>query len=78
MAAASVIAVIGRMRLLANDADVLSLVDRNPFPDRPPTAVRARRYRYRFTTRAERRETGAFWTRQLLGDFVRPITRQPG
>jgi len=61
-------------RLLAGDPDVLSLVDRNPFPDAPPTAVRVRRYRYRFTTRAQRRETGAFWVRQLLGDLVRPMT----
>ncbi len=60
--------------LLENDDDVLSLIDENPFPDVPPTAVRARRYRYRFTTRAERRETGAFWHRQLLGDFVRPTS----
>lgn len=61
--------------LLENDPDICSLLGRNPFPDEPPRAVRARRYRYRYTTRAERRETGDFWTRTLVGDFVRPVTR---
>ncbi len=58
--------------LLGNDPDICSLLGRNPFPDEPPQAVRARRYRY--ATRAERRETGHFWTRTPLGDFVRPVT----
>lgn len=62
-------------RLLENDPAVLSLIDHNPFPDEPPTAIRARRYRYRFTTRAERKQTGAYWHRQELGEFVRPVTR---
>lgn len=60
--------------LLENDPDICSLLGRNPFPDEPPRAVRARRYRYRYTTRPERRETGNFWTRTPLGEFVRPVT----
>ena len=60
--------------LLAGEPDVLSLLDHNPFPDSPPTAVRVRRYRYRFTTRAEKRETGRYWSRELLGDVVRPVS----
>ncbi len=60
--------------LLENDPDICSLLGRNPFPDEPPCAVRVRRYRYRYTTRAERRETGHFWTRTLLGDLVQPIS----
>ncbi len=59
--------------LLDNDPDICSLVGHNPFSDAPPVAVRARRYRYRFTDRPERRATGHHWTRQLLGDFA-PIT----
>ena len=35
----------------------------DPFPDAPPTCVRARLFHYRFTTAAERRETGAWWAR---------------
>ncbi|MDZ7674054.1 MAG: lipase maturation factor family protein [Acidimicrobiales bacterium] len=65
--------------LLENDADILSLIGHNPFPDAPPTAVRALRYHYRFTTRAERKQTGRFWHRELLGSFTRPVTlSQPG
>ena len=60
--------------LLRGDPDVLSLIDRNPFPGRPPGAVRVRRYRYRFTTRAEKRQTGQWWNRQLLGEVVRPVS----
>jgi hypothetical protein len=60
--------------LLENDPDICSLLGRNPFPDEPPAAVRARRYRYRYATRDERRATGHHWTRTPLGDFVRPVT----
>lgn len=60
--------------LLEDDEDILSLVGVNPFPDAPPAAVRARRYRYRYTTRAERRETGHHWARTPMGELVRPLT----
>lgn len=60
--------------LLAGEPDVLALLDRNPYPDAPPTAVRVRRYRYRFTTRAEKRATGRYWSRELIGDVVRPVS----
>jgi hypothetical protein len=61
--------------LLDNDPDICSLLGRNPFPDEPPKAVRVRRYRYRYTTRAERRETGQYWWRTPMGELVRPVTR---
>jgi hypothetical protein len=60
-------------RLLENDPATLKLLGRNPFPDHPPALVRARLYRYRFTTRAERRQTGAWWSRDLLGDYLPPL-----
>ncbi|MFB9567780.1 lipase maturation factor family protein [Saccharopolyspora hordei] len=60
--------------LLRNDEQVLRLLRHNPFPDRPPKLVRADFYRYRFTTRAEREETGAFWVRTRVGDFVPPVS----
>ncbi len=59
--------------LLRGDPDILSLVDRNPFPDEPPVAIRVRRFRYRFTTGAEKRRTGRWWDRELLGEVVRPV-----
>jgi hypothetical protein len=60
--------------LLENDPDICSLLGDNPFADEPPEAVRARRYRYRYTTRAERRETGQYWARTSMGELVRPVT----
>jgi Lipase maturation factor len=64
-------------RLLENDPPTLKLLGTNPFPDHPPALVRARLYRYRFTTRAERRQTGAWWSRDLLGDYLPPLRLHP-
>ncbi|MBW3657920.1 MAG: lipase maturation factor family protein, partial [Actinobacteria bacterium] len=63
--------------LLAADPAVLGLLRDDPFGGDAPTAVRARRYRYRYTTRAERRETGAWWDRELVGEFLPPVGRRP-
>jgi hypothetical protein len=61
-------------KLLQNDAATLKLLRRNPFPDTPPRYVRARMYRYRFTSRPERRDTGAWWFRAPVGDLLPPVT----
>jgi hypothetical protein len=58
------------VRLLENDAPTLKLLRRNPFVESPPHFVRARLYRYRFTTWRERRETGAWWARELVGEYL--------
>ncbi|MFE0427268.1 lipase maturation factor family protein [Streptomyces sp. NPDC058953] len=59
-------------RLLAGDRDTLRLLGANPFPDAPPAFVRARIWRYRYTTRRERRETGAWWHRDGVREFWPP------
>jgi Lipase maturation factor len=61
-------------RLLAGDRMVLRLLGQNPFPEGPPRWIRARYYHYRFTSRAERRATGAWWARELEGEFLAPVT----
>ena len=61
--------------LLENDPGILRLLGPNPFPGNPPRAVRATLYLYRFTTPRERRETGAWWTRTRLGQYLEPTTR---
>ena len=61
-------------RLLENDRATLRLLRGSPFPDGPPDRVRARLYRYRFTTPAERRVSGAWWHRELVGEFMRPMS----
>ncbi len=65
-------------RLLEGDAATLSLLGRNPFAVTPPAYVRARMFRYRFTTWAERRATGAWWSRTPVGDFVGPVRLRSG
>jgi hypothetical protein len=57
-------------RLLQGDPATLSLVATNPFPDHAPRFLRARYYRYSFTTAEERRRAGRWWNRQLAGEFV--------
>ncbi|WP_455359656.1 lipase maturation factor family protein [Streptomyces sp. SYSU K21746] len=59
-------------RLLENDRDTLRLLRHNPFPGAPPTYVRARVYRYRFTTWRELRATGAWWHRTYVREFLPP------
>jgi hypothetical protein len=60
-------------RLLEGDAPTLRLLRRNPFPDRPPTYVRARLFLYEFTTWSERRATGAWWRRGVVGEYMSPV-----
>ncbi|GCB95002.1 membrane protein [Streptomyces noursei] len=62
-------------RLLENDRDTLRLLRRNPFPDLPPARVRARVFRYRFTTWRELRETGEWWHRSAEREFLPPVSR---
>jgi hypothetical protein len=64
-------------RLLLGDPAILRLLRHNPFPDRPPVHIRARLFRYRFTTWAELRATGAWWHRTPAGDFVPPVRLRP-
>jgi hypothetical protein len=64
-------------RLLMGDGRVLRLLRRNPFPDEPPRLVRASLYRYRFTTRAERKESGRWWARERAGMFLAPVGLRP-
>jgi hypothetical protein len=60
-------------KLLMNDPTTMKLLRHNPFPDEPPAAVRAVFYRYRFTSAAERRRTGAWWHRSLVGEYLGPM-----
>ncbi len=64
-------------RLLEGDPATLRLLAGNPFPDRPPTHVRALIYRYRFTSPAERRRTGDWWVRTPVGEYLRPVSLPP-
>ena len=57
-------------RLLDSEPAVLKLFAADPFRGRKPIAVRSVRWRYWFTTRAERRATGVWWRRELVEDYA--------
>jgi len=61
-------------RLLENSPEVLALLESNPFPEQPPRYVRAQYYDYWFTNRPQKAITGAWWQRELVGDYV-PVLR---
>ena len=65
------------IRLLQNSPEVLALLERIPFPDKPPRFVRAVIYNYRFTDFAARRATGAWWRRERRGSYG-PVLSLPG
>jgi lipase maturation factor 1 len=60
--------------LLHGKPKVIALFERNPFPETPPRFIRATFYRYRFTTAEERRQTGAWWKRQELGEYLPSVS----
>ncbi|MBV9146738.1 MAG: lipase maturation factor family protein, partial [Acidobacteria bacterium] len=64
-------------RLLANDRNVLALFGGNPFANSPPKQVRAVLWQYWFTSMAEKRETGNWWKRKLLGLYAPVLELQP-
>lgn len=65
------------VRLLSNDKDVLELFAGNPFPDQPPREIRALLWQYWFTTRDEKRRTGMWWRRELLGLYAPTLEKLP-
>jgi hypothetical protein len=62
------------VRLFEGTRDVTGLLARNPFQDKPPRYIRAMFYRYRFTTDEERRQTGAWWKRQELREYLPTVS----
>ena len=61
-------------QLLRGDREMLRLMGANPFAAQPPHFVRALFYRYRFATPQVHAATGAWWTRELLGTYLEPVT----
>lgn len=61
------------LRLLEGDERTLRLLRRNPFPYAPPRWIRARAFRYRYSTWSERRETREWWVRTPVGTLIEPV-----
>jgi lipase maturation factor 1 len=64
-------------RLLENDASVLTLFRSNPYKSAPPKYVRAVLWQYWFTSMQDKRQTGNWWRRQLLGLYAPVLQNQP-
>ncbi len=61
-------------KLLTGDPATLSLIGNNPFAERPPVFIRALFYRYQYTNWQQKRHAGAWWTRRLLGVYLKPVS----
>jgi hypothetical protein len=57
-------------QLLLGESSPRRLFARDPFPGSPPRWIRADVWRYRFT---ESRASGAWWERERVGEYLRPI-----
>jgi hypothetical protein len=57
-------------RLLQGSRDVSGLLAHNPFPDQTPRYIRMMFYRYRFTTMDERHQTGEWWKREEIREYL--------
>jgi hypothetical protein len=62
-------------KLLEADRATLKLLRHDPFNGEPPLLVRATLYHYRFSSWAERRQTGQWWIRSESGQLVPPLSR---
>jgi hypothetical protein len=63
-------------KLLDGHEGVRSLLAYDPFPDDPPTHIRVRRYRYRYTTSEEKHDTGDWWHREFVNEYYGPVSSQ--
>jgi hypothetical protein len=62
-------------RIQLGSPAVLELIEHDPFGGTPPPFLRARLYRYTFTTRQEREVTGDYWTREFVRDLTPVLKR---
>ena len=59
-------------KLLDGDPQIRKLLRTDPFDGEAPVLIRVKIFKYRYATRAERRETGQWWWREELGTLVPP------
>jgi Lipase maturation factor len=61
-------------RLLKGDPTVLALLRGDPFHGTPPRYIRAQLYEYHFTDIGTRWRTGAWWRRELIGEYFPAVS----
>jgi hypothetical protein len=66
------------VRLLQGSAEVLALMEKNPFPESPPKYIRASLYDYQFTDAETRRATGQWWRREYKTEYCPPLSLRDG
>jgi hypothetical protein len=59
-------------RLLENESAVTALLEKNPFPGKPPVYLRAQFYDYTYAD-SEEKAQGRWWNRRLLGPYFPPV-----
>ncbi len=59
-------------KLLRGDGAIIGLLAKNPFPDAPPTHIRAKLFLYHFTSLGDK--TKNWWRREQVGDFLGPVS----
>ena len=60
------------VRLLEGEPVLTRMCRVNPFASSPPRWIRVMQYDYRYSTAAERRETGAWWVRSNERELITP------
>ena len=63
-------------KVLQGQSDVITLLHHSPFGYDAPRYIRAQWYLYRFTTPEEKRETGRWWHREYIDEYLPPISRR--
>ena len=53
---------------------VTRLLEHNPFASKAPRYIRARLFKYEFTTEEEHRTTGAWWKRREIGEYLPEVS----
>lgn len=61
-------------RFLQDDKPTLKLIKTNPFEEEPPKHIRARLFRYQFTSFKEWRKTRNWWKREFLSPYLKPVS----
>jgi len=64
------------LKLLEDHKPVIKLLKSNPFEDNPPRYIRVNLYRYRFSTPQEKKNTGQWWQREFLREYLPPQKRE--
>ncbi|MEP7053549.1 MAG: lipase maturation factor family protein [Pseudomonadota bacterium] len=62
-------------QLLSADRGTLAMLRASPFGEQAPNYIRASFYLYEMATAIERRQTGAYWKRTYIGEYLAPVGR---